>query len=235
VILLNNAKPPFNDVRARQALAYAINEDVINQRVYNGVRTPSYSAFATSSPYFDPNATTPKFDLAKAKSLVTALGGLSFSLVCIPTPEADSILQNIKQMGEAAGMKITLQSQEQGAYVNRIFSKNGDYQAACFRTTHFQEPDAIRPTLTTGDTANLVFYSNKQVDSLLEQARSTADVAQRKALYDQVQVIIAQEVPSITTLYDLFANIYNAKTVGPPPPGEANSLGALEPGLLYHL
>ena len=43
IILLNNAKPPFDDVRARQALAYAINKDAINDRVYDGVRVPSYS------------------------------------------------------------------------------------------------------------------------------------------------------------------------------------------------
>ncbi len=235
VILLNNSKPPFNDVRARQALAYAINEDVINQRVYQGVRQPAYSAFATSSPYYDSKAQSPHYDLAKAKTLVQQLGGLSFSLACIPTPEADSILQLVKQMGEQAGMHITLQSQEQGAYVSRIFSKSGDYQAACFRTAHFQEPDAWRPTVYTGDTGNLIFYSNKQVDQYLDQARQTADVATRKALYFKAEVITAKEVPAITTLYDLFANIYNAKKVGPPPPGEANSLGAIKPAYLYHL
>ena len=235
VILLNNAKPPFNDVRARQALAYAINKDVLNQRLYQGVRQPSYSAFATSSPYFDSKAQAPHYDLDKAKQLVKDLGGLSFSIACIPTPEADGILQLVKQMGEQAGMHITLQSQEQGAYVSRIFSKAGDYQAACFRTAHFQEPDAWRPGVFTGDTGNLTFYSNKKVDQYLNEARQTADVAKRKELYFKAQVITAKEVPAITTLYDLFANIYDAKTVGPPPPGEANSLGAIKPAYLYRL
>jgi peptide/nickel transport system substrate-binding protein len=235
VVLLNNAKPPFNDVRARQALAYAINKDVINQRVYQGVREPAYSAFATSSPYFDKKAQSPHYDLAKAKALVKELGGLNFSIACIPTPEADAILQLVKQMGEQAGMKITLQTQEQGAYVSRIFSKSGDYQAACFRTAHFQEPDAWRPGVYTGDTGNLVFYSNKKVDQYLDQARQTADVAKRKELYFKAQEITAKEVPAITTLYDLFANIYDAKKVGPPPAGEANSLGAIKPAYLYRL
>jgi peptide/nickel transport system substrate-binding protein len=235
VILLNNDKAPFNDVRARQALAYAINKDVINQRVYQGVRQPAYSAFATSSAYFDSKAQSPHYDLAKAKSLVKDVGGMTFSIACIPTPEADAILQLVKQMGEQAGMHITLESQEQGAYVNRIFSRQGDYQAACFRTAHFQEPDAWRPGVYTNDTGNLVFYSNNKVDQYLDQARETADVAKRKELYFKAQVITAKEVPAITTLYDLFANIYNAKKVGPPPPGEANSLGAIRPAYLFHL
>ena len=233
VILFNNAKPPFDDVRARQAVAYALNKDLINERIYSGVREPSYSAFATDSSYFNPDATSPRYDLDKAKELVEDLGGLEFSIACIPTPEADQILQLVKQMGEAAGMKITLETQEQGAYVNRIFGKGGDYEAACFRTAHFIEPDAWRPGLTTGDSANVIFYSNPDVDRLLDEARQTADVDERKAKYFEAQEITAEEVPALTTLYDLFGNVYDADKVGPPPDGEGNSLGAIKPGLLY--
>jgi len=233
IILLNNAKPPFDDVRARQALAYAINKDVINDRVYEGVREASYSGFATDSPYYNPDAGTPQYDPEKAQELVDELGGLDFTLVCIPTPEADGILQLVKQMGEQVGMNITLETQEQGAYVNRIFSKNGDYEAACFRSAHFIEPDAIRPGLTTDDPGNLVFYSNSEVDQLLEEARQTDDVEERKEKYFRVQEITGEEVPLITSLYDLFGNVYNADKVGPPPPGEPNSLGAIKPGFLY--
>jgi peptide/nickel transport system substrate-binding protein len=233
VILFNNSKPPFNDVRARQAVAYAVNKDVLNERIYSGVREPSYSAFATDSPYYNKNAGTPKYDLDKAKELVKDLGGLSFTLECIPTPEANQILQLVKQMGEQAGMKITLKTQEQGAYVNRIFGKGGDYEAACFRTAHFIEPDAWRPGIYTGDTGNLVFYSNKKVDQLLDDARQTSDISERKADYFEAQKITGEEVPALTTLYDLFGNVYNKDKVGPMPEPEANSLGALKPGLLY--
>jgi peptide/nickel transport system substrate-binding protein len=233
IILLNNAKPPFDDVRARQALAYAINKDAINERVYDGVRTPSYSGFALDSAYYNPDAGTPKYDPEKAKELVDELGGLKFSLVCIPTPEADAILQLIKQMGEQVGMEISLESQEQGAYVNRMFSKSGDYEAACFRSSHFIEPDAIRPGLTTGDAGNLAFYSNPEVDKALDEGRQTADFDKRKAAYDKVQELTGEDVPLITTLYDLFGNVYDDSRAGPPPPGEANSLGAIKPGFLY--
>jgi len=233
ILLFNNAKPPFDDVRARQAVAYAINKDALNERVYAGVRDVSYSGFAPDSAYYNPDAGTPKYDPEKAAELVEELGGLEFSIVCIPTPEADQVLQLVKQMGEDVGMKITLESQEQGAYVNRMFSKVGDYQAGCFRSAHFIEPDAIRPGLTTDDPGNLVFYSNPEVDQLLDEARQTDDFEERKDKYFQVQEITGEEVPLITTLYDLFGNVYNADRVGPPPPGEANSLGAIKPGFLY--
>jgi peptide/nickel transport system substrate-binding protein len=233
IILLNNSKPPFDDVRARQALAYAIDKDLINERAYDGVRVPSYSGFALDSAYYNPDAGTPQYDPAKAQELVDELGGLDFALVCIPTPEADLILNIIKQLGEDVGMNITLESQEQGAYVNRMFSKGGDYEAGCFRSSHFIEPDAIRPGLTTDDAGNLVFYNSPEVDTLLDEARQTDDFETRKEKYFEVQEITGEEVPLITTLYDLFGNVYDASRVGPPPEGEPNSLGAIKPGLLY--
>lgn len=233
ILLMNNAKPPFDDVRARQAVAYAINKDLINERAYDGVRVPSYSGFALDSSYYNPDAGTPKYDPEKAKALVDELGGLDFTIVCIPTPEADLILNIVKQLGEEVGMNIKLETQEQGAFVNRMFSQSGDYEAACFRSAHFIEPDAIRGGLTTGDTGNLVFYSNPEVDKLLDEARQTTDFETRKEKYDRVQEITGEEVPLITTLYDLFGNVYDPTRVGPPPDGEPNSLGAIKVGLLY--
>jgi peptide/nickel transport system substrate-binding protein len=233
IILMNHDKPPFDDVKARQALAYVIDKDLINERAYDGVRVPSYSGFALDSAYYNPDAGTPQHDPEKAAELVEELGGLKFTLVCIPTPESELILNIIKQLGEEAGMEIELEFQEQGAFVNRMFSKNGDYEAACFRSSHFIEPDAIRPGLTTGDAGNLVFYSNPDVDRLLDEARQTADFDERKAAYDEVQEITSEDVPLITTLYDLFGNVYDDSRVGPPPPGEPNSLGAIKPGYLF--
>jgi ABC-type transport system substrate-binding protein len=233
IIIFNTAKPPFDDVRARQAVAYAVDKDLINERAYDGVRVPSYSGFALDSAYYNPDASTPKHDPEKAAELVEELGGLEFTLVCIPTPEADEILNIIKALGEDAGMKITLESQEQGAYVNRMFSKGGDFEAGCFRSSHFIEPDAVRPGLSTDDAGNLAFYSNPDVDRLLNEARQTADFETRKEKYFEVQEITAEEVPYLTTLYDLFGNVYDESRVGPPPPGEPNSLGAIKPGLLY--
>lgn len=233
ILLMNTSKPPFDDVRARQAVAYATDKELINDRAYSGVREPSYSAFAPDSPYFNPDAGTPKYDPEKARELVTDLGGLKFTIVCIDTPEAATVLAIVKQLGEDVGMDITIEKQEQGAFVNRIFSKGGDYEGACFRSGQIVDPDGIRGGLYTGDAGNVTFYSNPEVDALLDEGRSTADFDTRKAAYDKAQVILGNEVPVLTTLYDLFGNIYNDEKVGPPPQAEFNSLGALKPGLIY--
>jgi peptide/nickel transport system substrate-binding protein len=229
IVMFNNKKAPTDDVKVRQAMSYATNKKEINDIVYDGARTESYSAFAPDSPYFNKSVTAPKYDPEKAKALLKEYGKpVDIVLECIPSPEADQILQLVKQQWEAVGMKVTLKSQEQGAYVTRMFSKVGDWTTACFRNNHFIEPDQIRAGLTTDDKANIIFYGNPEMDKLFNEGRSTSDFAKRKAAYDKVQELLAKDVPTITTLYDIFGQISTDKVFGVPVVGERNSLGAIQ-------
>lgn len=232
-LLFNNAKPPFDDLRARRAVAYSIDKSIINARGYEGVRSPSHSDFDLDSPYYNPEAGTPQYDPEQARTLVDELGGLRFTITCVSTPETNLVMELFKEFGEAAGMEITLEVVERSVFGMRVRDQTGQYEAACYRSSHFIEPDAIRPGLTTGDGGNLVFYSNNEVDQLLDEARRASDFEERKARYFRVQEITAAEVPLLTTVYDLFGNVYNGLRVGPPPPGEPNTQGAIKPGLLY--
>jgi peptide/nickel transport system substrate-binding protein len=227
-LLFNNKKEPLTDLKVRQALAYATNRDEINEVVYSGARVPAYSVFATNSPYFNKDATQPKFDIEKAKALLKEYGKpVSLTVECIPTPEVSQIFEVLKNQWEAAGIKVEYKEQEQGAYVARIFGKVGDYQVGCFRTNQFVEPDQIRSGYTTDDKNNLIFYGNPEVDKLFNEGKATADFAKRKASYDKVQDILVKEVPGITLIYDLAGNISSEKVFGIPNP-EASALGAIK-------
>ena len=229
VILLNNNAEPTNDPLVRRALAAATNRQEMNEVGYKGAREISLSAFAPSSPYFNADAQQPGYDPALAQQLLEQYGKpVNIVLECINTPEADALLQVVKENWEAVGITVTLKSQEQGAYVARMFSKKGDYQAACFRTGQFIEPDQWRSTVGTNETSNLTFYSDAKVDELLATGASTADFEARKAAYFEAQKIVSEAVPAITTLYDLFGNIYNGDKVAGLPTPEGNALGALK-------
>ena len=49
--------------------------------------------------------------------------------------------------------------------------------------------------------ANRTFYSNPKVDALIREGRSTLDQQKRKAIYDQVQQILADDLPYINLWY----------------------------------
>jgi ABC-type transport system substrate-binding protein len=226
VILFDNKVAPVDDARVRQALAYAINRQAINSVVYGGVRQPSYSAFSTSSPYYE-KVGTPTFDLGKAKALLAQYGKpVDLTLECITTPESNSILQLVQQMWQDAGAHVTLKTEEQGQYVADIFGHK-PYQAACFRTVQFVDPDDLYNTYYTGNTQNLLSYSNPTVDAALDKGRSDPNTADRVAAYHTLQEQLAKDIPGITLLYDLYGNIYKSSVHGLPTP-EANSLGAIK-------
>jgi peptide/nickel transport system substrate-binding protein len=232
-LIFNNKKAPTDDLKVRQALAAAIDRDTINQVIYEGVRTPSFSIFAINSPFLNKDVAYPKFDLKKAQALVKEYGKpIEILAECIPTPEANSFMELLKQQWEAAGIKVTLKSQDQGAYVARIFGKVGDFQVACFRTNQFAEPDQTRSSYTTEDKNNLPFYSNPDVDKAYVEGNSTTDFAKRKAAYDKVQVGLAATLPGVTLMYDLFGNISSDKVFGLPTP-EGSALGAIKMTTVY--
>ena len=235
ILLFNNAAPPFHDERARRAVAYAVDKSVINERVYEGVSLPSYSLFDHRSGYFNSSANAPSYDPERAAQLVDELEGLRFTITCPDSREADVVMPIIEELGEAAGMDISVEIVDGAAFDDRVRGLTGRYEAACYRSPDFVDPDALRPALTTDDFGNLAFFSNDEVDELFDLASRTTDFHARREHYFRVQEILAEEMPLLTTVYDLQANIYDDARVGRPPDAEPGTQGAIKPGLLYAL
>ena len=232
MILMNNSRPPVRRRPRPPGPVLRVDKELINQLAHDGVGVPSYSLFSLDSGYHNPDARTPEYDPDKAKELVDELNGLEFTIACIPDPEAALVLPIIEQLGEEVGMAITVETEDESTYIDRMYANNGDYDAACLRSAEFIEPDTIRPGLRTGDSGNLVFYSNEEVDQLLDEARWTTDVEERVDRYFRVQEILASEVPLLTLVYDVFASVYDERRVGPPPDAEPGTGGAIKPSLL---
>jgi len=226
VIIFDNKVAPVDSVLVREALDYATDRETINKVVYGGVRQLAYSAFATNSPYYE-KVGIQTFDLAKAKSLLQQYGKpVSLSLICIPTPEGNEITQLLQQMWEAAGATVTLKTEEQGQYVTDIFGHK-PYQAGCFRSNQFVDPDDLYNSYYTGNSQNLLNYSNPAVDAALDKGRADPNMSDRIAAYRTMQEQAAMDVPGFPLLYDLYANISTSKVHGLPA-AEADSLGAIK-------
>jgi len=235
IVLFNMKKAPFNDVRIRQAFAYALDRAQINLVQYEGSRQPAYGPFPPDSPYYV-DAKAPHFDLAKAKQLVAAAKAdgvpTSYQAVCIPTGESRKILGLVKEQMAKAGLTQTNEFLDQGTLVNQVFTKTGNYQASCFRSPQIANADGLYNSLVTGQSTNVMFYSNAKVDKALNDIRLTTDNARQVSDLKDVQLQIAKDVPTIPLLYDLFGNIYSTKVSGLPVP-EPWSLGAIKFTTLY--
>ncbi len=83
--------------------------------------------------------------------------------------------------------------------------KKGNYQLGSYTTAAISEPDFLYayfsstriPTAKDPNTLNRWFYSDARVDELTELGRRTVDRERRRAIYAEVQAILARDVPIV--------------------------------------
>jgi peptide/nickel transport system substrate-binding protein len=220
-VSMNNRKPPFNDVRMRQAFALATNRDEINNIEYQGSRQLAYSQFATTSPWYDADAGWLTYNPKKAKQLVAAAKAdgvpTRFTLTCVTSDESRKLLNIVKQQIAKVGLTADLEYVDQGTYVHKLLDADHSFVAGCSRNGENLTPDLYDGWHTNGS-FNAEGYHNPKSDKIMEDIRATSDPKEQKKLIDQLQENLANDVPAFPLLYDLHANIANKNVSGLPVP-----------------
>ena len=207
-IVLNTAKAPLDDVRVRQAIAYAT--DVKALAAQNGWPEAKLTdgPYAANSPWHA-DVGFPGHDLAKAKQLVddyTKATGKPVSIE-LASPFDATVLQQIADQWAAAGIKANVKIVDARATVlNAVF---GQYDAIFFSYFATVDPDE-NYYFWSGKTAapvgafsvNFSRLRDPQLDAALDAAHGTVDIAARKDAYKTVQERFAQQVPYVW-LYQL--------------------------------
>lgn len=201
---VDTTSPPFDDVRARRALAYATNRDAILNQVYYGFGTKSPENVIISSASDAYNRRLPKydFDLAKAKQLFDQVGvtKLTFWTVAGQLPELQLMGEILQSDLKTIGITVDIQANEISAWADKFYppgKKYGGLVVANFLT---------QPSIPAFPLSFFVAgrcecnWADPAYDSLFNKAQATIDNARRNALYGQLQGIINREVPSIIPL-----------------------------------
>ena len=204
---LNTEQPPFNNIKARQALAYATDIDRYIKATGAGVYQPVNGMFAPGQLGYNTESSYPAYDLARAKQLVadytTETGQpLSFTFLNTSSIDDTKTSQTLKDMWEQAGMKVALENVgEQDEVVAVVLGK---YQAADWR--NFGQPDPDGDYLwwhssSVGKGAdislNTARYATPAIDMALDAARATTDKSARNKLYQEAERQINAGVPYV--------------------------------------
>jgi peptide/nickel transport system substrate-binding protein len=213
----NLRDPRFADLRVRQALSHAINTDELIKGVLLGLGQPATGPLKPGTYYYNPKVKTYPYDPAKARELLAQAGwlpgeggrmmkdGKPFEFVLL-TNQGNQARQNagviIQRRLAEIGVKAELRAIEWAAFIKEFVDK-GRFEAVLLGWTISQDPDQYdiwhSGSIGPGK-LNLNAYQNPEVDRLLTEGRRIFDPAQRKAIYDRVQEILAEEVP-YTFLY----------------------------------
>jgi len=198
------AKGPFGtDKRVREAFELAIDRHIINEVVGNGLFTPARQPFSPASPYNDPKTfPVPARDVAKARALLKAAGHerVKIEFVFGNTTATAAIAEMIQAMTAEAGFDLSLRPTEFAAMQKEATA--GNFDIMLINWSGRVDPDGnIYTFMTCKGALNDGRYCNPKVDALLNQARTVADVAARKAIYDEAQNLILNDDRPIMYLY----------------------------------
>lgn len=128
-LMFNTKHKPFDDVRVRQALHYAIDTGKMVEVALKGRGKPASSFLDESNPSYRRAKTVYAYDPDKAKALLKAAGvrGLSIEILAVNVSWIVDCLPTIKSSWDAIGVRTTLSPQETTAVFTKMDQKQ-DYQ-----------------------------------------------------------------------------------------------------------
>ncbi|MET8243033.1 ABC transporter substrate-binding protein [Streptomyces sp. NPDC005202] len=128
-LMFNTKHKPFDDVRVRQALHYAIDTDKMVEVALKGHGKPSSSFLNEANPAYRRARTVYDYDPEKAKALLRAAGvqNLKIDILAVNVSWIVDCLPTIKSSWDAIGVETTLSPQETTAVFTKMDQKQ-DYQ-----------------------------------------------------------------------------------------------------------
>jgi peptide/nickel transport system substrate-binding protein len=196
VVILNTRRKPFDNLKVRQAVAYALNKQELTEAAFRGWGRPVNQNFTPTSPWYL-KVKGRSMDLTKSKQLLGE-AGMPNGFKTSATVGNGYGLPDVAQVYQAelrrVGIDVNLQVYDIPSWAKRIDS--GDFEME--NTGYFAKVDPddayYRYLHSNGGAWQLSgFLNNPDLDRLLDEGRVEADTEKRKAIYAKVVEIVQDE------------------------------------------
>jgi peptide/nickel transport system substrate-binding protein len=197
-LALNETRAPWNDVRVRQAIAYAIDRDAIVQATSYGTAVANQLAIPKGNPWHTPYHAY-RHDIEKAKSLLREAGAAPKSLDMLVTneyPETVTAAQIIADNLAPLGITVNIRTVDFATWLDE--QNNGHFDMLMMGWLGNIDPDDFYYAQHhTNGSSNAQKFSNPQVDRLLDAGRVETNRNARAGDYAKAATIIADQVSYI--------------------------------------
>lgn len=227
----NTRKPPFDNLKVRQAVSYAINRKFAIDNIWFGFGKPATgpisSNFAASGIYTPdvlnynvPNGAEVANKLLDEAGFPRKADGTRFEIVHDITPygeEWQRFGEFVQQALAEIGVKASLRYQDVPSWLKRVYT-DYDFQLSSNWIQTLADPaigvhrlyhsNQIRPsTVFVNDSG----WSTPETDALMDKASVEVDPAKRNAFYHELQKRIVEAAPLVYVLELQFATVYNKR------------------------
>lgn len=201
ILTINNKRKPFDDVRVRRAISYAIDRSAIVAGAMYGFGIPIGSHFPPHNPAYVDLTGVYAYDPAKAKALLAEAGqsNLTVSLKLPPPPYARRGGEIVAAELTAIGIKVNIENIDFAQWLDVVF-KNHNFDLTII--SHV-EPNDIRSIFT--DPTYYIGYDSAEFRDIISKAVGTADVKEQTRWIQAAQRKLADDA-AVGWLFEL-ANI----------------------------
>jgi peptide/nickel transport system substrate-binding protein len=223
-------RAPFNDLRVRHALSYAVDFDAIVRKVLRSYAVRATGPIPPTSWAYTPKVTIYPYNPAKAKALLAEAGfapgpdgmlqkdGQPFRF-SIKGDQGDQAVRDSAVIVQSdlarVGVQADIRLLDWPTFVRQLFAS--DFEGILVGWTGHPDPDPFNFTIwhsSQWNGRNFAHYKNADVDRLLEEARGTLDRAKRRAVYVKFQQVLADDAPYVWGYYPKEMYVYRRELKG---------------------
>lgn len=209
----NLKRKPFDDVRVRKAINYAIDKQEIIDGVYLGLGINIASPYKPGTRWSNPDLKNYAYDPEKAKALLKEAGfvtnndgilvrdgkPLNFEILTNQNKEREKSAVLIQRRLKAIGIQVTIRPLEWASFISN-FIKKSDFDVVILGWGLGLDPDQFNIWHSSeqgGDKFNFIGYSNPKVDRLLVQGRMELNPDKRQAIYHAFAKELLEDSPIV--------------------------------------
>lgn len=215
-IELTVTRPPFDDVRVRQALNYALDKNLIIQEIYGGRAVALPGPLSPYNNFMNKALQPYPYDLAKAQQLLADAGwtdtnndgivdkdGAPLSFTIDTLEEHRNLAEGVANLLQDAGIDASVRFWEYSVVKPMLVA--GERQAylddwgdsAFDPVGHFEAKWHGYIEGASYGRGNFSGFNNERVNELILLGETTVDTAERQAIYDEAQQIVYDEAPAV--------------------------------------
>ena len=213
---LPNDKPPFNNVKFREAMTYAVPYQQILEKVAFGYGTLYYGAYPPAMPEFRAGLEKPRtLDLEKAKQLIAASGVQTPVDVTMDIQAGNSIDEQVATIVQGIwaqlGVRMTINKLSASDYINKLEQHKSQAYIRLDGPGVIEAGYFLGYDLKCGISFNLSATCIKRADTLLAKGRKTFDKAKRQAIWNQINALWKANSPKIPVYGDKYVSVLNKR------------------------